>query len=123
MLFRVLLLAGIFVMSCSPAGTQLKGKPDQSVSEARKVPPFPPKGVSVKAEGKHTVVTWDPIPLDNIVGYKVYRKVGDEPFTSVGTVQRPPFVDKSSPSGSALYTVTAINGYHAESSLATPAKK
>lgn len=121
---RTLLMACVLMLGCSTGGTtQASGKPDQSVSEARKIPPFPPKGVSVKTEGKSAVVTWDPIPLDNIVGYKVYRKVGDSQFAYVGTVKRPPFVDERPPSGSASYTVTALNTYQAESTLAKPAKK
>jgi hypothetical protein len=117
-------LAGVLMFGCSPGvSPQDKGKPDQSVTEARKYPPFPPKGVSVKSAGKRTVVTWDPIPLDNVVGYRVYRKVGDEPFTRIGTAEHPPFVDEHTPHGQVSYTITAINSYQAESSFATSAKR
>jgi hypothetical protein len=61
--------------------------------------------------------------LDNIVKYKVYRKVGDSKFHPVGTVKAPPFVDQKSPSGEVTYTVTAVNVYDAESSHAKPAAK
>jgi hypothetical protein len=114
---------GVFLLSCSPGKSQEKGKPDLSVSDARKIPPIPPKGVSIKLKGKCAVVTWDRIPLDNIVAYKVYRRVGDSPYALVGTVARPPFVDKKAPSGAASYSVTAVNTYDAESAFATPAKK
>lgn len=121
---RASLLMCVLLIACSTGGTsQANGKPDISVSEARKVPLFPPKGVSVKNEGDHAVVTWDPIPLDNITGYKIYRKVGESNFAYLGTAKRPPFVDEEPPSGSAEYSVTAVNAYKTESKLATPAKK
>src|ERR1039458_9813558 len=109
---RASLLLCALLLGCSTGGTsQANGKPDISVTEARKVPLFPPRGVSVKNQGEHAVVNWEPIPLDNIVGYKIYRKVGDASFTYIGTAKRPPFVDEEPPSGSALYTVTAATTY------------
>jgi hypothetical protein len=123
MRLKAYLVVGLLIFGCSPGGSQDKGKPDLSVSDARKIPPFPPKGVTVKKERKRILVTWDLVPLENITGYKVYRKVGDSEFEYVGTVERPPFIDKHPPSGASLYTVTAVNTYQAESSFAIPAKK
>jgi hypothetical protein len=117
------LTLGALVLGCSPGSSQVKGKPDLSVSDARKIPPLPPQKVSIKVKRKQTIVTWDLVPLDNIVAYKVYRKLGDSPYTQVATIERPPFVDKNPASGSASYAVTAVNTYQAESALSTPAKK
>jgi hypothetical protein len=120
---KAFLIAGIFILGCSQGGSQVKGKPDQSVSDARKISPFPPKGVSIKAKGKQTIITWDPIPLDNIVAYKIYRKVGDSSFTYIGTVEHPPFIDKKVASRSVSYGVAAVNSYKAESAMAMPTNK
>jgi len=112
-----------FTLGCTSAGTQEKGKPDQSVSEARKIPPFPPKDVSVERKDKQVIVNWKPIPLDNIVAYKIYRKTRDSKFEYIGTAKHPPFVDHEAPSANVTYTVTAVNTYQAESSFAKPAEK
>src|SRR5579862_9497625 len=104
-LLLVVVGAAILFLDCSPSPTQtadgqVRGTPDQSVEQARTIPPFPPTEVLVKHEGTQAVVTWKPIPLDNIVGYKVYRKIGDSEFKHIGTVKHPPFVDDKVPTAS-----------------------
>lgn len=110
-------------VSCSNARQQSAGKPDIDVQEASRIAPFPPRNVEVKTSKDKTIVTWEPIPLDNIVAYKVYRKTGDKSFVPVATVKSPPFIDKNSPHGQTFYSVSAINTYDAESNLAKPARK
>jgi hypothetical protein len=128
------------MLGCSSGVTQVKGTPDLNVSEARKGALFPPTGVKVKAEGKLTRVSWTPVGLDTIVGYAVYRRVGNAPFARIGNVPQPPSPDPSKcvkqPStcqtffndprpydGSTDYAVSAISTYNTESPLALPAKK
>jgi hypothetical protein len=124
MRFKALMVASLLLVGCINASNQETGKPDISVREASKIPPFPPRQVFVTESPKGNVVTWEPLNLDNVVKYRVYRKTGPgADFKAVGTVMGPPFVDQKSPSGDVTYTVTAVNVYNAESARAKPAAK
>jgi fibronectin type 3 domain-containing protein len=89
---------------------------------ASKVTPFPPTKVTAKRNGSVVTVNWEPIPLESIVSYVVYRQSGsDGPYVKLDSVTKPPFVDKTPPSGELVYAVTAINSLKRSSPMAKTA--
>lgn len=96
-------------------------QPELTPGEAAKIPPFPPRNVAVTPGQKAATVTWEPSALENVVAYRIYRKVGKSKFSKVGETAASRFVDKS-PKPGAVYSVTAVNVYGAESPLASTAK-
>jgi hypothetical protein len=90
-------------------------------ADAAKIPPFPPTDLEVKTTRNAATVTWEPSALQNVVGYRVYRKSGDK-FVKIGETPKAMFVDKTFKPGT-VYSVSAVNVYGAESPLAAPTPK
>jgi fibronectin type 3 domain-containing protein len=97
-------------------------QPELTAAEAAKIPPFPPTNVSVKSDPTAATVTWEPSPLENVITYRVYRKVSDSKLVKIGETSSSKYVDVS-PKRGAEYSVTAVNVYGAESPFATTAAK
>lgn len=106
-----------------PRGTtgQVKGTPDLTPTQARRIPPMPPTNVEMKTEGNKAVVSWTPSRLETVTGYRVYRKTRGGEYEPVAQVEEPRFVDTKPPKGTVSYSVAAVTKAGTESSLSEPA--
>lgn len=77
---------------------------------------FPVAGVRAVKTGTNIFVSWNQIPLDRVLAYRVYRSSTSGPRTEVvGTVDdtaHPSFTDTSIKGGSYQYFVTAVFAPH-----------
>jgi hypothetical protein len=92
---------------------------EQDSRMARLSPLYPPQGVVVEFRGKVAHVSWQPILLDRLADYEVYRwnGKGEEHWEEIGTTVKPEFVDKRSPGKSSRYKVVAIDRSGKKSAL------
>jgi hypothetical protein len=118
----IMMLVAVLHFSCAPGSAQVRGKPDMSPAEQHaKIPPLPPKNVTVQRTVDGVKVSWDPVPLERIIGYRIYRKIGSA-LVPLGLLRKPPFIDEHVPiSGDLAYTVTSIDDLNRESSYAKSA--
>ena len=92
------------------AGAQTTApKPDMSLSESRRISPFPPKNVQAEISDGRAVITWTSVQSDRIVGYDVYRAVDDGPLEKIGRAKQPPFVDAKPCKGKLSYAVASVD--------------
>jgi|HubBroStandDraft_6_1064221.scaffolds.fasta_scaffold122866_2 fibronectin type 3 domain-containing protein len=109
-----------FQAMCNPAGAIQGGEMTREM--ASKVTPFPPTKVTANRNSSVVTVNWEPVPLESIVSYVVYRQSGlDGPYVKLGSVTKPPFVDKTPPPGELIYAVSAINSLKRSSPMAKTA--
>lgn len=76
----------------------------------------------MESKRSSAVITWDPSPLENVVGYRIYRKESPTRLVKLGETVKSSFTI-SNPKQGAEYSVTAINAYGAESPPAVVAPK
>src|ERR1035441_2828030 len=106
-----------FQAMCSPVGAIQGGEMNREM--AAKVTPLPPMKVTAKRNTSLVMVNWEPIPLESVVSYVVYRQSGsDGSYVKLGSVTKPPFIDKTPPSGELIYAVAAINSLKRSSPMA-----
>ena len=82
------------------------------VDAADRFSPAPPSGLVAVQEGSSVRLLWNPGPENDLEGYRVYRKIGDGVFASIGgaIVRQPSFLDPGvAPGTVASYRVTAID--------------
>jgi hypothetical protein len=93
------------------AGVESEWSKPAEASAVDKFAPQPPTGLSAIAGLETIELTWDPGPEKDIGGYRVYRSLGEAPFTVVGdSVPTPVFSDRSpAASGVHRYRITAID--------------
>lgn len=117
----------VLAVGCSTAflsGQTREITKEATVADAARVKPLAPTGLSVNPrEGGAAALSWKPVPLEKIVGYRVYRKVGDSVFQALDTVKAPSFVDRNVPSGKVEYAVTSMDHFDNESRLSKPVVK
>lgn len=84
---------------------------EQDSRVASSSPLYPPQGVTVEFRCKIASITWQPILLDRLANYEVYRWNGDgqEHWEKIGETEKPEFVDKKPVSKKAKYKVTAVD--------------
>jgi len=80
-----------------------------SLSESRRISPFPPKNVQAEISDGRAVITWTSVQSDRIVGYDVYRAVDDGPLEKIGRAKQPPFVDAKPCKGKLSYAVASVD--------------
>ena len=91
-------------------------------ADAAKIPPFPPTGVAVESKPSSVVISWEPSPLENVVGYRIYRKESPTKLIKLGETAKSSFTIPN-PKPGVEYSVTALNGYGAESPPAAASPK
>jgi hypothetical protein len=84
-------------------------KPDISVSESKKISPFPPKTVEVEVSDGFATVKWTKVPSEKIKGYDIFRIVDDGKLEKVGHTAELQFVDKTPPKGKVSYAVASVD--------------
>jgi hypothetical protein len=109
--------------TASQQSPPLPGPTDElTPADAAKIPPFPPRDVAVESKTSSAVITWEPSPLENVVGYRIYRKESETKLIKLGQTVKSSFTI-AAPKRGVEYSVTAINGYGAESPHAVAAPK
>src|SRR5262249_3491720 len=82
------------------------------VDASDKFPPLPPTGLVAVQEGNAVRLLWNPGPENDLDGYRVYRQIGDAPYSRVGgeIVRQPSYLDPGVTPGMLVrYRVTAID--------------
>jgi fibronectin type 3 domain-containing protein len=82
------------------------------VDASDRFPPAPPTGLVAVQEGAAVRLLWNPGSESDLDGYRVYRQIGDGPFTRIGAdvVRQPSFLDTGVAAGTVVrYRVTAID--------------
>ena len=75
-------------------------------------PPAPPSGLVAVQEGSAVRLFWNPGAENDLLGYRVYRRSGDDDFARIGDeiVPQPSFLDAGMAAGAVVrYRVTAID--------------
>lgn len=113
---------GVLALALSAQEGTVPSRPSSEATarDAARIVPFPPVGVTARLEAKTAVISWKPILLERIVGYEVYRKVGDSPFQRLDQIKGSVFVDKNPPAGKVEYAVTAVDRFANKSDLSKP---
>jgi hypothetical protein len=99
------------------------GAEELTPAQADALPLFPVSDVHVRPIGNGILVEWEPVPLERVVAYHVYRGAAgaaDERVAIVENVQRPSFADVQVTSGSYRYSVTAVFVPHAAEPVVPP---
>lgn len=71
-------------------------------------PPPAPEGLLVLSESGANRLVWNPVLVQDLAGYLVYRRVDPAPFARLGQVKDPSYLDQGPPAG-AVYGVSAID--------------
>jgi hypothetical protein len=100
----------------SPQSTNV-GKPSDELTPAKAdtIKLFPVPDVKAVKRGNSVSVTWQSIPLDRVLAYRVYRLRPGAPRELVGTVENtdaPTFNDENVPKGAYIYVVSAVFAPH-----------
>lgn len=100
-----------------------------SYEEDRSIRPLGPSGLKIEPVGNKVVISWNPVGLEIITQYRVFRKKNEENFLQIAVVEANPqmelykhkrysYDDRSlSEAGLYTYTLTAVDHYGNESDL------
>jgi hypothetical protein len=91
-------------------------EPELTPKDAARIPPFPPTNIKMMTGPKGPTITWDKSPLENVVTYRIYRRVHGSRWQRIGETPMTTFTDTAA-QGESLYSVAAVNVYGAESPL------
>ena len=120
----VALSSGALAQDAPPATPSPKPPREATLSDAASVRPVPPTGVSALLENpRKMVISWKPIPLEKIVGYDVYRKVGAAAYVKLDRVKGSVFVDKNVPDGDVHYAVVSVDRFDLASRMSKSVSK
>jgi fibronectin type 3 domain-containing protein len=83
---------------------------EQDSRRASSSPLYPPQGVIVEFQGKVASISWEPILVDRIAKYEVYRwnGKGEVHWEKIGSTDKPKFLDKKG-GKDARYKVVAVD--------------
>lgn len=107
----------------SPSAQEPGHVREATAADAARMRPGPPTGLTARMESRAVVLSWKAIPLEKIVGYEVYRRVGEAQFAKLVQVKEPVFVDKNVPKGAVEYAISAVDMYSNKSPLSKPVAK
>jgi hypothetical protein len=115
LLVLAIVLSGPCAASAWPQ--EKKVKPDLSLSESRRISPFPPKDARVSIENGRATVWWVKASSEKIVCYEIYRSIDGGPMEKLGRVKEPPFIDHPPANAKVAYAVASIDSNDSESRL------
>jgi len=90
--------------------TTPQAAPEQDSRRASSSPLYPPQGVIVEIQGKAASISWEPILVDRIAKYEVYRwnGKGEVHWKKIGSTDKPEFLDRKG-GKNARYKVVAVD--------------
>ena len=111
----------VTVATASGGDVQQKTRVSEATTaDAARMRPLPPSGLTATIDDGRILLAWRAIPLDKIVGYEVYRRVGSKAFAKLVQVKEATFVDRDVPQGSVEYAISAVDVHANRSPLTKP---